>query len=297
MALEKYKQKRNFTSTPEPAGDTARRPARRRAAGRRASSACRSTSPATCTTTSGSSTTACCCRGRCRRGRRSIPTTKRLAMHVEDHPVRLRRRSKASSPTATAPASSCCGISGTWTPEVDDVDAALKKGDLKFTLDGFKLKGSWVLVRTERPAARAAAAGDEPQLAADQAPRRLGRRRRHHRVRAAQRQELRRFRGHPRGRQARRLAVAPPGQGRRGGQDAREDHRAGGEAESRRRARARTPTRRRGQQIQGKPATKAATPAGATKTRKARATKTKTMPARRPAPRQTGARRPRGAQE
>ena len=37
---------------------------------------------------------------------------------------------------------------GTWTPEVDDVDAALKKGDLKFTLDGYKLKGSWVLVRT-----------------------------------------------------------------------------------------------------------------------------------------------------
>jgi bifunctional non-homologous end joining protein LigD len=31
---------------------------------------------------------------------------------------------------------------------VDDVDAALKKGDLKFTLNGYKLKGSWVLVRT-----------------------------------------------------------------------------------------------------------------------------------------------------
>jgi hypothetical protein len=37
---------------------------------------------------------------------------------------------------------------GTWTPETEDVDAALRKGDLKFTLDGFKLKGSWVLVRT-----------------------------------------------------------------------------------------------------------------------------------------------------
>ncbi len=32
--------------------------------------------------------------------------------------------------------------------ESNDVDAALKKGDLKFTLDGYKLKGSWVLVRT-----------------------------------------------------------------------------------------------------------------------------------------------------
>jgi bifunctional non-homologous end joining protein LigD len=37
---------------------------------------------------------------------------------------------------------------GTWTPEVDDVDAALAKGDLKFRLDGYKLKGSWALVRT-----------------------------------------------------------------------------------------------------------------------------------------------------
>ena len=37
---------------------------------------------------------------------------------------------------------------GTWTPEADDVDAALKKGDLKFKLDGYKMKGSWVLVRT-----------------------------------------------------------------------------------------------------------------------------------------------------
>jgi bifunctional non-homologous end joining protein LigD len=37
---------------------------------------------------------------------------------------------------------------GTWEPDVDDIGAALKKGDLKFTLDGYKLKGSWVLVRT-----------------------------------------------------------------------------------------------------------------------------------------------------
>jgi hypothetical protein len=37
---------------------------------------------------------------------------------------------------------------GTWTPETDDVDAVLKNGDLKFRLNGYKLKGSWVLVRT-----------------------------------------------------------------------------------------------------------------------------------------------------
>jgi bifunctional non-homologous end joining protein LigD len=37
---------------------------------------------------------------------------------------------------------------GTWTPLMDDIDAALADGELKFTLQGVKLKGSWVLVRT-----------------------------------------------------------------------------------------------------------------------------------------------------
>jgi bifunctional non-homologous end joining protein LigD len=43
------------------------------------------------------------------------------------------------------------------------VDAALKKGDLKFTLDGYKLKGSWVLVRTSGryPGARSGSGGDQ----------------------------------------------------------------------------------------------------------------------------------------
>src|SRR5689334_10296497 len=75
------------------------------------------------------------------------PKTKRLAMHVEDHPVAY------GDFEGVIPEGYGAGIvmlwdRGTWTPESDDVDAALKKGDLKFTLDGYKLKGSWVLVRT-----------------------------------------------------------------------------------------------------------------------------------------------------
>jgi bifunctional non-homologous end joining protein LigD len=75
------------------------------------------------------------------------PGTKRLAMHVEDHPYDY------GEFEGVIPEGYGAGIvmlwdKGTWKPEVDDVDAALKKGDLKFTLDGFKLKGSWVLVRT-----------------------------------------------------------------------------------------------------------------------------------------------------
>ncbi|OFV90520.1 MAG: hypothetical protein A3G76_15815 [Acidobacteria bacterium RIFCSPLOWO2_12_FULL_65_11] len=75
------------------------------------------------------------------------PSVKRLAMHVEDHPIEY------GEFEGVIPEGYGAGIvmlwdRGTWTPEVADVDAALAKGDLKFTLNGYKLKGSWVLVRT-----------------------------------------------------------------------------------------------------------------------------------------------------
>ncbi len=75
------------------------------------------------------------------------PTVKRLAMHVEDHPLDY------GTFEGVIPEGYGAGIvmlwdQGTWTPEVEDVSNALAKGDLKFTLNGFKLKGSWVLVRT-----------------------------------------------------------------------------------------------------------------------------------------------------
>jgi bifunctional non-homologous end joining protein LigD len=75
------------------------------------------------------------------------PKDKRLAMQVEDHPLDY------GDFEGVIPEGYGAGIvllwdRGTWTPEVDDVDEALKKGDLKFTLNGLKLRGSWVLVRT-----------------------------------------------------------------------------------------------------------------------------------------------------
>jgi bifunctional non-homologous end joining protein LigD len=68
-------------------------------------------------------------------------------MHVEDHPIEY------GTFEGVIPSGYGAGIvmlwdQGTWKAESPDVDAALKKGDLKFTLDGYKLKGSWVLVRT-----------------------------------------------------------------------------------------------------------------------------------------------------
>ena len=86
------------------------------------------------------------------------PKVKRFAAQVEDHPIEY------GTFEGVIPEGYGAGIvmlwdRGTWTPEVDDVDAALRKGDLKMTLNGYKLKGSWVLVRTRGWGGRGA--GDE----------------------------------------------------------------------------------------------------------------------------------------
>jgi bifunctional non-homologous end joining protein LigD len=141
MALEEYNKKRNFTKTPEPAGKVAKR--------------------------SGKQLFFCVQKHLAShlhydfrlehngvllswavpKGPSLDPKTKRLAMKVEDHPFDY------GEFEGVIPEGYGAGIvmlwdKGTWTPEADDVDAALKKGDLKFTLNGYKLKGSWVLVRT-----------------------------------------------------------------------------------------------------------------------------------------------------
>lgn len=75
------------------------------------------------------------------------PADKRLAMQTEDHPYDY------GMFEGVIPEGYGAGIVmlwdyGTWEPESEDVEAAMRKGDLKFRLDGYKLKGSWVLVKT-----------------------------------------------------------------------------------------------------------------------------------------------------
>jgi len=74
---------------------------------------------------------------------------KRLAMQTEDHPFDY------GMFEGVIPEGYGAGIVllwdyGTWEPEGEsaDVAAALRKGELKFRLNGFKLKGSWVLIKT-----------------------------------------------------------------------------------------------------------------------------------------------------
>jgi bifunctional non-homologous end joining protein LigD len=75
------------------------------------------------------------------------PSVKRMAMSTEDHPLEYAKFEGIIPEGEYGGGTVMIWDNGTWTPEVPDVDAALKKGDLKFTLDGKKLHGSWVLVR------------------------------------------------------------------------------------------------------------------------------------------------------
>ena len=77
------------------------------------------------------------------------PSFKRMASHVEDHPLDYAEFEGIIPAEEYGGGTVMVWDRGTWTPESPDVDAALKKGDLKFTLHGEKLKGSWVLVRTK----------------------------------------------------------------------------------------------------------------------------------------------------
>jgi bifunctional non-homologous end joining protein LigD len=76
------------------------------------------------------------------------PTVKRLALEVEDHPIEYAKFEGIIPEGEYGGGTVMIWDNGTWTPESPDVDAALKKGDLKFALNGKKLEGSWVIVRT-----------------------------------------------------------------------------------------------------------------------------------------------------
>jgi bifunctional non-homologous end joining protein LigD len=154
MSLKTYRQKRNFTASPEPSGDER---VRARRAARQAPDRF------FCVQKHLASHLHYDLRlehdgvllsWAVPKGPSLDPATKRLAMQVEDHPIEY------GTFEGVIPSGYGAGIvmlwdEGTWTPQVDDVGAALKKGDLKFTLDGYKLKGSWALVRTSGRGGRA----------------------------------------------------------------------------------------------------------------------------------------------
>jgi bifunctional non-homologous end joining protein LigD len=82
------------------------------------------------------------------------PADKRLAMRVEDHPLDY-RTFEGVIPEGYGAGVVMLWDEGTWEPEpgFEDVEADLRKGEIKFTLHGKKLTGSWVIVRTGKPTA------------------------------------------------------------------------------------------------------------------------------------------------
>lgn len=83
------------------------------------------------------------------------PSVKRLAMQVEDHPIEYNTFEGIIPEREYGGGTVMIWDQGYWTPEMPDVDAALERGDLKLRLEGKKLHGSWVLVRTRgRPGDR-----------------------------------------------------------------------------------------------------------------------------------------------
>src|ERR1700720_4997243 len=141
MGLERYREKRDFRATPEPRGRVARRKSRALSFVIQKHAASHLHYDFRLELVGVLKSWAV------PKGPSLDPSVKRLAMHVEDHPIEY------GEFEGVIPEGYGAGIvmlwdRGTWTPEVDDVDAALAKGDLKFALNGYKLKGSWVLVRT-----------------------------------------------------------------------------------------------------------------------------------------------------
>lgn len=76
------------------------------------------------------------------------PSIKRLAMRTEDHPLEYANFEGVIPEGEYGAGTVMVWDKGTWQPDNSDVDSALRKGDVKFTLHGEKLKGAWVLVRS-----------------------------------------------------------------------------------------------------------------------------------------------------
>jgi bifunctional non-homologous end joining protein LigD len=143
VGLKEYRAKRRFAVTPEPAGD-----ARRRRAAKALGFVVQKHRATALHYDFRLEWKGVLLSWAVPKGPALDPAIKRLAMQVEDHPLEY------AGFEGIIPAGEYGGGTvmvwdrGTWTPERPDVDAALRKGELKFQLRGKKLRGSWVLVRT-----------------------------------------------------------------------------------------------------------------------------------------------------
>jgi bifunctional non-homologous end joining protein LigD len=143
MALEEYRRKRDFRKTPEPAGTAARAEKARNGlsfviqmhAARRLHYDFRLELDGVLKSWA------------IPKGPSLDPGEKRLAVHVEDHPLEYGEFEGVIPEREYGGGTVLLWDRGTWVPADTDPEAAYRRGSLKFTLNGQKLHGNWALVR------------------------------------------------------------------------------------------------------------------------------------------------------
>ena len=141
MALELYRRKRNFSTTPEPEGRVGRR--RRRGLAfviqKHAASHLHYDFRLELDGVLLSWAVP--------KGPSLDPGVRRLAMHVEDHPIEYGDFEGVIPPRQYGSGTVLLWDRGTWIAHGDPQDG-YRKGKLKFDLEGQKLRGGWVLVKS-----------------------------------------------------------------------------------------------------------------------------------------------------
>jgi bifunctional non-homologous end joining protein LigD len=144
-ALSKYRRKRNFRATPEPAGKVSRKMGRTFVVQKHDATRLHYDFRLELDGVLLSWAVT--------RGPSLNPADKRLAVRTEDHPVEY-GSFEGVIPSGYGAGTVIIWDRGIWTPE-EEPHEALRKGALRFTLHGRRLKGGWALVRMKpRPGER-----------------------------------------------------------------------------------------------------------------------------------------------
>ncbi|PYE37777.1 ATP-dependent DNA ligase LigD phosphoesterase module /ATP-dependent DNA ligase LigD polymerase module [Rhizobium sp. PP-F2F-G38] len=145
MSLDTYNAKRRFDATPEPKGEAAKA-AKRKAATDSASFVIQKHDATRLHYDFRVEMDGVLKSWAVTKGPSLNPEDKRLAVHVEDHPLSYRDFEGVIPKGQYGGGTVIVWDRGTWTP-IGDLAKAYAKGHLEFTLDGEKLQGRWHLVR------------------------------------------------------------------------------------------------------------------------------------------------------
>ena len=153
MALEQYQKKRDFRKTPEPAGTV---PRRKKPVAAPLSFVVQKHAATRLHYDFRLELGGVLLSWAIPRGPSLDPGEKRLAVHVEDHPIEYGGFEGVIPKGQYGGGTVLIWDRGTWTPLDPDPEAAYRKGALKFRLDGEKMQGNWALVRMGGKAAQEA---------------------------------------------------------------------------------------------------------------------------------------------